>query len=232
MNFMPGFTFVAALGALFSASSHAAQTVDLTLVGELVPVVCDINLVGGSEVNYNTIPIAALSSTQAAPITPSMGGADPVKTMTVICAAPAQFAVKLLDNRSASVNTAVLTGGLPAGSTAAQLFGLGQDASATNIGAYIVTAKGADLSVDGAAGKMIISTDAGTTWADSATGQLLNSSAWRMAWTPAAATPAPTPVTTVSQGLTLSAGIIATRDLNTSGAIALNGSLTLEVVYL
>ncbi|MFJ3368232.1 DUF1120 domain-containing protein [Pseudomonas sp. NPDC086251] len=227
-----GLTLVAAFCGLFSAAPQAAQTVDLTLIGQLVPVACDINLLGGAEVDYNTIPFSALSSTSATPITPSMGGSDPIKTMTVICDAPAQFAVKLLDNRASSVNPVALTGGLPAGTSSAQLFGLGQDGASTNIGAYIVTAKSTDLSVDGAAGKMIVSSDAGITWVDSTAGQLLNTSTWRMSWTPVAAAAAPTPVATVSQGLTLSAGIIPTANLNTSNAIPLNGLMTLEVIYL
>ncbi|WP_177434307.1 MULTISPECIES: DUF1120 domain-containing protein [unclassified Pseudomonas] len=232
MKISPSLTLAAVFFAPFSVISQAAQIVDLTLIGQLVPVACDINLVGGAEVNYNVIPMSSLSSTKATPITPNMGGSDPIKTMTVICDAPAQFAVKLLDNRASSVNPLVLTGGLPAGTSADQLFGLGQDSTSTNIGAYIVTARSADLSVDGAAGKMIVSSDAGTSWVDSTAGQLLNTSAWRMSWTPAGAPSAPAPVATVSQGLGISAGIIPTATLNTGNAIPLNGLLTLEVIYL
>ena len=103
--------------------------------------------------------------TESTAVTPWMNGSAVTDTLNINCAAPAQFAVQITDNRLGTADSNVLAE-TTLGGSASEAFGLSTDPVGTNIGAYTVTATDAGATVDSASGKLIISTDSGNSWTD------------------------------------------------------------------
>jgi hypothetical protein len=227
------FTVAPFAALLLSEAALAANTANVSVSGELVPAICDISLTGGGRIDYGVMPMTSLTAASNTVVTPGMSGTHPTTTMNIVCEAPVQFSVKVNDNRAATVNADVLNGtagtsALPV--TTGQIFGVGADSAGTNIGAFSIMGAAAGATVDGAAGKVIDSLD-GTLWTNS-NGQFSNVRNWALSWTSAAGTNAPEPVTTVVQELEVQVAVIPSADLDTSRAVNLDGSVTLEVQYL
>jgi hypothetical protein len=212
---------------LLCSSAQAAETAELTVTGRVLPPSCTIALAGGT-IAYGTLPVSKLNAAEPTAVTPWMGGNTPSDTLNIACDAPAQIAVQLLDNRAGTAAPGVILGSALEAS-ATEIFGLGQDSTGTRVGAYSVTASA--TTVDGSTGKVITSTD-GTSWADGSNVLFSNQPGWLMSWTAAASPAAPEPVTTVAQTLNVNAAVVGTSSLDTSAPVALDGSLTIELVYL
>lgn len=222
------FTLAPASLLLLCATAQAAETAELTVTGRILPPVCTINL-ASSTIAYGTLPVSKLNAAAPTAITPWMGGTTPSNTLNISCDAPAQIAVQLLDNRAATAAPGVIGSALTASAT--EIFGLGQDGAATNVGAYSVTATDAGAMVNGIKGKVITSND-GTAWTNGSNVLFSNQSGWLMTWTAAASPAAPEPVRTIAQGLNINAAVMGTDTLDTSAPVSLDGSLTIELVYL
>lgn len=214
---------------LICTTAQAADTAEMTVIGRVLPPACTIALANGT-IDYGNLPVSKLNAAAATAITPQMGGATPSDTLNIACDAPAQIAVKLLDNRSGSASPDVLVGSA-LNATATQIFGLGKDSVGTNVGAYSVTATETGAMVNGSSGKVITSTD-GTSWTNGTNVLFSNQAGWQMSWTAATSPAAPEPVTTVAQALTVNAAVVSTSALDTTAPVALDGSLTIELVYL
>jgi type 1 fimbria pilin len=123
------------LCALFAAlagslSARAADTAELKVSGTVRPSACGITLAGGGIVDYGNIPPSQLSATKSTLL--------PVKsiTFTVDCpTAPTKTAFRLRDNRSSSVVSDIVSS-LPS-ATAANAFGLGI-VDGKKVGVYVV----------------------------------------------------------------------------------------------
>jgi hypothetical protein len=218
------------LAALFVCNfAMATTTADLTVTGQIIPATCNISLTGGGVINYGTLSVGGLDPVDSTLITPSMSGTHPKSTMNINCDAPAQIAVNVTDNRAATVNLDVLTGGTLPGATVEQVFGMGADGVGTNIGAFTITSTSGGTLVDSAPGRVIESFD-GNSWAHS-TGEFNNTANWRMSWASVAGN-TPEPIQAIAQELEIQAAVTATENLDTSVPINLDGSVTIELVYL
>jgi hypothetical protein len=229
MRRLPLFTLAPAGLLLLCSSAQAAETAELTVTGRVLPPSCTIALAGGT-IAYGTLPVSKLNAAEPTAVTPWMGGNTPSDTLNIACDAPAQIAVQLLDNRAGTAAPGViLNSALEASAT--EIFGLGQDSTGVSVGAYSVIATEAGATVDGSTGKVITSTD-GTSWADGSNVLFSNQPGWLMSWTAAASPASPEPVTTVAQTLNVNAAVVGTSALDTSTPVALDGSMTIELVYL
>ncbi|MBW1247686.1 DUF1120 domain-containing protein [Pseudomonas tolaasii] len=203
--------------ALLSGAAHAASTVDLAVTGLITPMACTPLLSGGGLVDFGKISRNDLNLTN--------GTRLPHKylTLTVNCNAPGRFALRMRDNRdgTAHVNSEIF-------------YGLGLDTSGNKIGVYSVSFDPRQTVVDDLA--VVYGTE-------STTGGL----AWRMAnlnpidvgsrsllgfTDVVGSTAGPSAIQTLTSTLKLEATINARQNLDLSVETPMDGSATLEVVYL
>ncbi|ARB26335.1 DUF1120 domain-containing protein [Pseudomonas tolaasii] len=203
--------------ALLSGTAHAASTVDLAVTGLITPMACTPLLSGGGLVDFGKISRNDLNLTN--------GTRLPHKylTLTVNCNAPGRFALRMRDNRdgTAHVNSEIF-------------YGLGLDTSGNKIGVYSVSFDPRQTVVDDLA--VVYGTE-------STTGGL----AWRMAnlnpidvgsrsllgfTDVVGSTAGPSAIQTLTSTLKLEATINARQNLDLSVETPMDGSATLEVVYL
>lgn len=218
------FTAVPIAVVLCAQDVQATDTADLHLVGRILPATCTIGL-SAANVSYLTLPKNRLNAGTSTEVTPGMTGTKPTTVLNISCDAAAQVAMTIQDNSAASVASSVLN--VLSGKTSADLFGLGADDASAPIGAF--TLSSTNVVVNSATGKALESTD-GVTW-NSAGGKVKNTAGWIMSWTTAGGT-APAAITSIAQTLELSAAIMPMNTLNTSQPIHLQGSVTMELVYL
>ncbi|MGY1921590.1 DUF1120 domain-containing protein [Pseudomonas tolaasii] len=203
--------------AFLSGAAHAASTVDLAVTGLITPMACTPLLSGGGLVDFGKISRNDLNLTN--------GTRLPHKylTLTVNCNAPGRFALRMRDNRdgTAHVNSEIF-------------YGLGLDTSGNKIGVYSVSFDPRQTVVDDLA--VVYGTE-------STTGGL----AWRMAnlnpidvgsrsllgfTDVVGSTAGPSAIQTLTSTLKLEATINARQNLDLSVETPMDGSATLEVVYL
>ncbi|MGF6096147.1 DUF1120 domain-containing protein [Pseudomonas sp. 18175] len=203
--------------AVLSGTAHAASTVDLAVTGLITPMACTPLLSGGGLVDFGKISRNDLNLTN--------GTRLPHKylTLTVNCNAPGRFALRMRDNRdgTAHVNSEIF-------------YGLGLDTSGNKIGVYSVSFDPKQTVVDDLA--VVYGTE-------STTGGL----AWRMAnlnpidvgsrsllgfTDVVGSTAGPSAIQTLTSTLKLEATLNARQNLDLSVETPMDGSATLEVVYL
>ncbi len=203
--------------ALLSGPTHAASTVDLAVTGLITPMACTPLLSSGGLVDFGKISRNDLNLTN--------GTRLPYKylTLTVNCNAAGRFALRMRDNRdgTAHVNSEIF-------------YGLGLDTAGNKIGVYSVSFDPKQTVVDD------LTVVYGT---ESTTGGL----AWRMAnlnpidvgsrsllgfTDTVGSTAGPSAIQSLTSTLKLEATINARQNLDLSVETPMDGSATLEVVYL
>lgn len=215
------------LAMAFTANSaFAANSVDLAVTGTITPASCSISMSSNAfdlgeldageltEPNRNQLPMTASN------------------TMTIQCDAPTQVAFKSHDNRRSSIPTTLASDVF--------YYGLGFDAQNAPIGCYGLVVLTPSIRVDGAAGNIKWSTNDGVSWG-------INSINGRDSLSPyseineiysfdqvAAGNTGqpPAPATTMSMDIAVEAYIEAIHTLDTSQPITIDGSSTLELIYL
>ncbi|MFJ7311504.1 DUF1120 domain-containing protein [Pseudomonas sp. NPDC098747] len=192
--------------AFASNAALAANSVDLRVTGTITPAACDITLTGG-DVDFGSLK--DLSSTEETSFT------SPTKDLNILCSAPTQVGIKAIDNRQ--------------GTNTGRAFGLGKDSADGKIGSYHIDLR--NKTVDGSAGQLTRSTDSGTTWTKVADAMVNPAPTEIISWA-ATGTDAPVPVTSVTQQFEIDLAIAPTSTLDTSTDITLDGSATIELVYL
>lgn len=197
--------------------AQAGSTVDLTVTGLITPVACTPTLSGGGLIDFGKISQQDLNQ--------ATGTRLPLKslTLTVSCDAPGHFALRMRDNRdgSAHVNSEIY-------------YGLGYDNSGNKVGVY-------SLKFDP---KQTVAAPLPQVYGTEST---TGGAAWRMAnqnpidigaksllgfTDTEGSTDGPAAIQTLTSTLTLEAVINAKQNLDLSTDIPLDGSATLEVVYL
>lgn len=211
------------LNSLFWISPFvaAATTAPLAVDGVVTPPSCSISLSAGTSVSLGAIASGTLNRTARTEL-----AQVPAGTLDVVCAGPTLVGINAVDNVHASTY-------FP-GSSDAKYFGLGLDASGNPVGNYRIYMD--HPVVDNATGYMTMSSNSGSTWfaisgANDATlirGSLTTLSSWNNTSTGAP----PTALTTVSTPVILLPSIAPSNTLNTTVEIDLNGSATLQLVYL
>ncbi|MGU9855965.1 DUF1120 domain-containing protein [Pseudomonas sp. LF245] len=207
---------VAAL-AMLTGTAHAASTVDLAVTGLITPMACTPLLSSGGLVDFGKISRNDLNLTN--------GTRLPHKylTLTVNCNAAGRFALRMRDNRdgTAHVNSEIF-------------YGLGLDISGNKIGVYSVSFDPKQTVVDDLA---VVygteSTTGGLAWRTANLNPIDVGSRSLLGFTDVVgSTAGPSAIQTLTSTLKLEATINARQNLDLSVETPMDGSATLEVVYL
>lgn len=216
-------------------TAMAADSVDVKVVGTIVPAACTPAVTGGATFDYGTIP----ASTIPADDYTVLG----VKTLdfSITCDASAKVALRGVDGKS---NTAAK----PIGKSfndpdntlidaRSWMFGLGAEEPGKLTGSYRMWIETPTVKLDGkAAGQALISsnlTSASPTWAASPNQTVLITSPNNRyyAWSTDATT-APASFTTMTGTLSVQAAINKGSALDLTKAVHLDGVATIELYYL
>lgn len=213
--------------AVYASSSAQAVTADLSVVGTITPSACRLDVDSGGKFDFGKISSDRLSADKGT----SLGGQT--KGFTITCNAATKLALHAIDNRVSSValdawNSAGM--GIPT-TTADKLFGLGT-ANDKKIGAYSLNISDTTVTVDSASAEArgLVSTDK-TTWSKLSSGQFYGGTNY-ISWSSTAATTTPGSFTSIAGTLSVGAVVNKSSELDLSEAITLDGSATLEIIYL
>jgi hypothetical protein len=224
MKKLPLLRFVSTL-LFLSNTALAANSVDLRVTGTITPSACDISLIGG-DFDLGAISANTLAATTTTTLPVSAG-----KTLNIVCSGATQVAFKAIDNRASSVPSGIAQ-------IAVSAFGLGMDGVNKPIGYYQIQMQAATVLVDGAAGKYKASDDSGASWFTFAATELsmvsfaLSPRIYALDLTTNGNASQPTPITNASVGLQVVATIQPESTLDTNSQIIIDGSATIELVYL
>lgn len=191
---------------------------ELTLHAHFAPAACTPLLSNGGLVDYGTLLAKDLSATQENPL--------PTRTLqfSVSCDAPARFALLMHDNRFGSA-----TGG-----TDETAYGLDLDASRNKIGRYYLNIDPADFSAD-SFGTLYRtdSTSNGRAWSSSSARQIPIAANSLMGFTNSVGnTQGPIAIQHLAGTVRVKAYLAPIQSLDLRNVVHINGSGTLEIIYL
>ncbi|OAJ46765.1 DUF1120 domain-containing protein [Pseudomonas marginalis] len=201
---------------VFEASAGAASR-ELQLRATFAPTACELSLSGGGVVDFGRISRNDLNSGQSTRL--------PSKSLMLNlgCDAPTRFALRMQDNRdgSATVNSEIY-------------YGLGLDQSANRIGLYSLVFDPTDASADSFPRLYRTdSTTAGVAWSLSNASPLPVGANSYLGFSPIGGSQAgPVAIQHLSSRVTVEAVIAPTNTLDLSSDVVLDGSATLEIIYL
>ncbi|WP_257228300.1 DUF1120 domain-containing protein [Pseudomonas sp. NIBRBAC000502773] len=197
---------------------QGSRSRELTLRAHFAPAACTPQLSNGGLVDYGTLLAKDLNATNETPL--------PTRTLqlSVSCDAATPFALKMHDNRSGSA-----TGGID--ETA---YGLDLDASQNKIGRYYLNIDPAEFSAD-ALGTLYRtdSTSGGAAWSSSSARQIPIAANSLMGFTDSLGnTRGPVPIQQLAGTVRIKAYLAPTQSLDLRNVVYINGSGTLEIIYL
>lgn len=200
-----------------ASSVLAASTVDLSVKGLVVPAACLPQLPGGALIDYGKIAQQDLNLATATRL--------PVQTLrfAIVCNGPVRYALRMRDNRdgSAMVNSEIY-------------YGLGFDISGNRLGVYSMTFDPRQTQASNTAQIYgTESTTGGLAWRTSNLNPIDIGSRSYLGFTEVeGSVSGPTPIGTLVGAVTVQTVINARQNLDLSVETPLDGSATLEVVYL
>ncbi|MDA8486503.1 DUF1120 domain-containing protein [Pseudomonas resinovorans] len=214
------------LALAFTANAAmAANSADLRVTGTITPASCSIAM-SGNTFDLGTLDAGKLTEPNRNPLPRTAPG-----TLTIQCDAPTQVAFKTHDNRRASIPTTL--------ASTVFYYGLGFDAKNAPIGCYALVVLTPSIRVDGQEGNIKWSTTEGANWGINSINGLDNLSPYseinEIYSLDAASNPnhlPPTPATSMSMDIAVDAYIEAVDTLDTTQEIAIDGSTTIELIYL
>lgn len=197
---------------------QGSRSRELTLRAHFAPAACTPQLSNGGLVDYGTLLAKDLNATNETPL--------PTRTLqlSVSCDAATPFALKMHDNRRGSA-----TGGID--ETA---YGLDLDASQNKIGRYYLNIDPAEFSAD-ALGTLYRtdSTSGGAAWSSSSARQIPIAANSLMGFTDSVGnTRGPVPIQQLAGTVRIKAYLAPTQSLDLRNVVYINGSGTLEIIYL
>ncbi|HDS4947739.1 DUF1120 domain-containing protein [Klebsiella aerogenes] len=210
-----------------SLSARAADSFNINVTGVISPAACEANITGGETIDYGTIPANKLSA-DAVTLLPAKQTA-----FTITCDAPAKVGFRTVDNRSSSKMQAGPSIQFDSGSSwnREYLNGLGVDGQGNNIGGW--STEIVSLSSDTVATPAsIYSTDNGITWVIRGNPFILLSDTGIINTISTADAVTPAAFSTLTGTLTVQAVINPASTLDLSQPVTLDGSVTVEMVYL
>ncbi|MCM7588020.1 DUF1120 domain-containing protein [Enterobacter chuandaensis] len=215
-----------------SLSAHAADSFNINVTGVISPAACQANITGGETIDYGNIPANSLT-TDAVTLLPAKQTA-----FTLTCDAPAKLGFRVIDNRAASKMTSgegfIMDSGISYNYSV--LNGLGVDAKGNNIGGWM--AELINLTRDAESNNGIVtSLDDGVTWRKSAVysdkfGLYSMDSVNRLVSVTDAGGSVPVAFSTLTGTLSVQTAINPASTLDLSQPVTLDGSITVEMVYL
>lgn len=199
--------------ATLSPIVMAQSTADVSVVGSVVPGACALSLSNGGDVDMGQIDVASLNQVAPTPL--------PQKNVTVdiVCAAATRFATQATENK---VGTQVEAGD--------SFFGLGLTSAGNAIGSYELVMS--NPTADSAPANAIGSADL-INWTVPAAGvKVEHGAGQRFTGVRTGATGGPSSMTTASWTLLVDASIAPSDTLALTKQESIDGSMTLDVVYL
>ncbi|AZE82420.1 Beta-fimbriae probable major subunit [Pseudomonas orientalis] len=199
-----------ALFLALTSSAFAASSVDLTVKGSITPSACTPALSDGGAVDYGKIAAKDLNLDKETSL--------PIQSMqfSVSCDAATLMAIRTIDNRVGSSS----------GGPDSEKFGLGLINSTEKLG-YMGLKFATSQVVDGA--------PAGSVSSENKEGPWMNSRYWAHEIYVAPSVPsgsAPIPAKLWTAELRIAPKIAPTSELTLTGEVPMDGSVTVEVVYL
>lgn len=216
-----------------SATAALADSVDVRVIGTIVPAACTPTLSGGGTVDYGTIKAQSLNATGYTTL------AEKQLDFAINCDSPTKVSIGGYNRRSGSMAGATesgnLTGRMPVtvfGMSGVGGVGLGLDGSA-KIGGYSMRLVESTLTADGNAVRLLARTGGGAPWAVPATREIFFDPTWSRALTPGESTTlAPLAFNTMNVKLGVQAYINQRSQLDLTKPIHLDGLTSIEVSYL
>ena len=203
-------------GTLYGRQSGRYR--ELTLRADFVPAACTPQLSNGGLVDYGTLLAKDLSPTSETPL--------PARTLqfSVSCDGPTRFALLMHDNRNGSA-----TGG-----TDETAYGLDLDNSRNKIGRYYLNIDPADFTADSFSTLFRTdSTSQGVAWSSSNARQIPIASNSLMGFADSAgSTRGPVAIQNLGGTVRIKAYLAPTQSLDLRSVVEINGSGTLEIIYL
>ncbi|MGR3888120.1 DUF1120 domain-containing protein [Pseudomonas sp. 1152_12] len=199
------------------SAANAASTAELTVGGLITPMACTPVLSAGGLIDFGKISQKDLNQTT--------GTRLPLKslTLTVSCNAPGRYALRMRDNRdgTAHVNSEIY-------------YGLGLDSAGNKLGVYSVSFDPKQTVADALPVTYgTESTTGGLAWRTSNSNPIDIGSKSLLGFTDVVgSTAGPSAIKNLTSTLTLEAVINAKQNLDLSVETPMDGSATLEVVYL
>ena len=215
--------FFLALCASGLALNASAQSVDLKVTGTITPAACLPTIAGGGTVDFGKINASDLNQTSPTSFSEHRG-------FQIACDAATKVAIKITDNRSDSRVVGIVPG---APAVPEVHFGLGK-AGTTNIGSYVIGLPMLENTADGNPADILKSEDGGSTWtAYGISGNILakNSTVGLYSWASRGGVQ-PIALENLSTTLVVLAAVDRGSNLPLGDEITLDGSATIELVYL
>lgn len=194
----------------------AGRTREATLRARFAPAACEPMLSNGGVVDFGTLSKNDLNADKSTHLPPRS------LTLRVGCDAPTSFALVMHDNRSgsATINSEIY-------------YGLGTDNRNNKIGLFSLNIDPTDASADDYARLYRIdSTTAGMAWSTPSASPIPIGKTSYLGFTDNASSNGPALIQNLSTTVTVDAVIAPTNSLDLSSAIDLDGSGTIEIIYL
>ncbi|MFL1504662.1 DUF1120 domain-containing protein [Pseudomonas sp. S191] len=200
-----------------ASTAQAASTAELTVGGLITPMACTPVLSAGGVIDFGKISQKDLNQ--------ATGTRLPLKslTLTISCNAPGRFALRMRDNRDGSAHV-----------SSEIHYGLGLDSAGNKLGVYSVSFDPKQTVADALPVTYgTESTTGGLAWRTSNSNPIDIGSKSLLGFTDVAgSTAGPSAIQNLTSTLTLEAVINAKQNLDLSVETLMDGSATLEVVYL
>lgn len=195
------------LFVIVASNVHAASSVDLRVTGKITPSACVPQLSNGGVIDFGKMSVKDFQWDTVMPVQRMQ--------LSVNCDAATYFAIKSTDNRAGT-----------AADNSASSFGLGLGENEHKLGRFHLTMENA--LADGAAARLVESYD-GSTWFLASDGQV-----WQPSWLRTVNAPgpdyAPIAMRTFEAGLVVATTVYRLRNL--AAEVSLDGSATLDIIYL
>ncbi|HDT0776049.1 TPA: DUF1120 domain-containing protein [Klebsiella aerogenes] len=216
------------IASALSLSAHAADSFNINVTGVISPAACEANITGGETIDYGTIHVSKLSA-DAVTVLPGKQTA-----FSITCDAPAKVGFRTVDNRAGSKMTSGESIMLDSGIAWAlsNMNGLGSDAKGNHIGGWASNLMQLNSDIS-ASPEVLVSNDSGQTWGafpDPTAVFFFNDN--RIYTIREPGTTVPGAFTTLTGTLAVQAVINPASTLDLSQPVTLDGSVTVEMVYL
>lgn len=220
------------LASGLSLSAHAADSFNINVTGVISPAACEANITGGETIDYGTIHASKLSADAVTLLPAKQTG------FTITCDAPAKLGFRTVDNRAGSKMTTGPSITMESGNSWARTYlnGLGVDGQGNIIGGW--SAELSNVTSDTVSTpEMIFSTDEGANWVKGGTknGTIIPffvDGKNEIGTISIAGTLTPAAFSTLTGTLAVQAVINPASTLDLSQPVTLDGSVTVEMVYL
>lgn len=204
----------AAMASAFAPAAMAQSTGDISITGMLLPNTCTITIAGGGvydlgQINYSTL---AQTGNTMMPLVSQV--------TNIVCSGPSLFALTVTDNRNDTLGTYADT---------SRMFGIGRTAGGLPIGRFELSTQGSQA--EGAASPMVQSANL-TTWTALSTSWPTTNGGGAMYRGYGTTGGGVINVTNAQFNLRVQAYIHGRDELQLTADASLDGSATMEIVYL